>query len=558
MKPDAAKLAALVGQETATVLAVFLNNFREIKSIEDYCRLLSLSADLYLKVGGLANLLQSADVDRNRWEEVVALSEHGAIAQPASQYFTRQYEYAWAERAIATYENCPRPSLGDSMRAALELDDARLLEFHRRLYLHTADAGEMLHTAEHAEILGGWRDALVWLARAAVLTPAVPQGAMSLFDKLLTANQPEALEAVLDVFTHADMVPTIRTLFRGKLELAKGNAETALRILDGIRLDKVPASVASKVCQARAEASEKLRKFQDAYRWYEEMNRKRGEGAQRQEVKAYLKRLDVLGDGPAVQLPDDPRLNYFMMLGFPRSGTTLLENALSSHPLVETFEEVPGMSSCLAHIRRSQPARGAEPPVPGVLVEARERYYRELDRRSRNAGAAFYVDKMPMYSQYAKLFQTIFPKKKYIFSIRHPYDVVLSCYKQDFKLNAAMAFFLNIQDACQLYDLTMANWFESFGLDDERVYYLHYENLVLDFQNEMRKILGFLGVPWNDDIERFAEFAQQRRVKTPSYTKVRQGLSIGVQTSWENYRFLFDTPHGARLNKWIEKFGYNR
>ena len=74
----------------------------------------------------------------------------------------------------------------------------------------------------------------------------------------------------------------------------------------------------------------------------------------------------------------------------------------------------------------------------------------------------------------------------------------------------------------------------------------------------MRRALAFLGVDWSDEVLRFAELSDGRKVATPSYGKVRGGLGIGVQSSWENYRFVFDTPHGAKLHKWVDRFGYER
>ena len=59
-------------------------------------------------------------------------------------------------------------------------------------------------------------------------------------------------------------------------------------------------------------------------------------------------------------------------------------------------------------------------------------------------------------------------------------------------------------------------------------------------------------------MRRFSEVSEGRRVGTPSYGKVRSGLGIGVQSSWRNYRFAFDTPHGAKLHKWVDRFGYER
>jgi hypothetical protein len=72
----------------------------------------------------------------------------------------------------------------------------------------------------------------------------------------------------------------------------------------------------------------------------------------------------------------------------------------------------------------------------------------------------------------------------------------------------------------------------------------------------MRKVLSFLGVAWDDAVRDFAELADKRRVKTPSYAKVRQGLALGVQSTWRNFDFLFTSREAEPLRKWVKRFGY--
>ena len=151
----------------------------------------------------------------------------------------------------------------------------------------------------------------------------------------------------------------------------------------------------------------------------------------------------------------------------------------------------------------------------------------------------------------------LFPEKRYVFSIRHPYDVVLSCFKQQFVRNIAMEHFRTFETAAKLYDFTMTQWFAVHGFDDPRVHYVRYDDLVTDFEPTLRGALHFLGVGWDPAVLDFARAAEQRSARTPSYQKVRQGLSIGVQTSWRNYRFLFNSDAARPLRKWVGHFGYD-
>ena len=151
----------------------------------------------------------------------------------------------------------------------------------------------------------------------------------------------------------------------------------------------------------------------------------------------------------------------------------------------------------------------------------------------------------------------LFPDKRYVFSIRHPFDVVLSCFKQNFGRNIAMEHFRTFEGAARLYDFTMTQWFGIYGLDDPRVHYLRYDDLVTDFEISIRGVLQFLGTEWSDEVLGFAQAAERRAAKTPSYQKVRQGLTIGVQTQWRKYGFLFQSEAAKPLYRWAEFFGYH-
>jgi hypothetical protein len=166
------------------------------------------------------------------------------------------------------------------------------------------------------------------------------------------------------------------------------------------------------------------------------------------------------------------------------------------------------------------------------------------------------VDKMPIRSADAAFITKLFPEWRYVFSIRHPYDVVLSCFKQRFTPNAAMENFRTIDGAARLYDLAMTEWFKQHRMDDPNVHYVRYDDLVTNFEPVTRATLDFLGVEWDDAVKDFSRSAEQRAAKTPSYQKVRQGLSIGVQTQWRNYRFAFESEATKPLAKWAEFFGY--
>jgi hypothetical protein len=254
----------------------------------------------------------------------------------------------------------------------------------------------------------------------------------------------------------------------------------------------------------------------------------------------------------------DSKSNYFIMTGFPRSGTTLLENALASHPKIATCEETSSLTKAINTAFTWPIIQDAneEKNINFRAQYCQKIYYENLDRYVFNKDETCIIDKTPILSANIKFMEKIFPTKKYIFSIRHPYDVIISNFKQSYEQNIAMAAFNDMYEACILYNKVMTDWFDVFPDETDRVCYIYYDDLVLDFQNQMERALSFLGVEWTDEVLNFMEHSKKRSIKTPSYANVRKGLGIGVQTSWKNFDFLFDDKCIALLEPWVKKFGY--
>jgi hypothetical protein len=245
------------------------------------------------------------------------------------------------------------------------------------------------------------------------------------------------------------------------------------------------------------------------------------------------------------------------MTGFPRSGTTLLENVLAAHPAIETFEEIPALNAAIDRIERVLVGKAPKPARPEELfLTARAKYYEEIDRRRRKADATVLIDKLPIRSADAVFLGKLFPDWRNLFSNRHPFHVALSCFKQRFASNPAMENFRTIAGTARAYDHAMTQWFSRFSLEDERVCYVRYDELVVDFETTARRVVGFLGLEWDEAMRDFAAAAEQRAARTPSYEKVRQGLTLGVQSSWRNYGFAFQSKEAAPLKKWADFFGY--
>jgi tetratricopeptide (TPR) repeat protein len=250
--------------------------------------------------------------------------------------------------------------------------------------------------------------------------------------------------------------------------------------------------------------------------------------------------------------PKSSRPGPVFLVGFPRSGTTLLDTLLMGHPHVHVLEEEP-------LLQRAAEALGDFVRVPALdaaeIAHLRGLYFAALDARAPPPGRVV-VDKLPLNILGAPLIHRLFPDAKFIFAARHPCDVVLSCFMQNFDLNPAMANFLDLEDSARLYDLVLAFWHGATALLPLDVHRLRYEDLVADTEAQMRGLIGFLGLDWDERVlDNQATAARRGTIATPSYHQVAQPIYDRASGRWTRYRGQMAGVLPI-LAPWAAKLGY--
>lgn len=521
-----------------------------------YYRTLAEANDQVLRVAALSALLELRAVRPGDWDDLVEASRDGAVRSRASNYFLSIFEYDLVDACLAHPVTDVGAIRDRATRAAVTLDPQNLFNANLELFLAEGQLAQLNDVRANAEQLGGWRQALPWAARCILAQPSDPGGPFTFLNTLLNANQIELLAQACKTFRQADVYPSEVAIFTSFLLTKQGRAKDALKLLQSVPGSQLDPRMQVVSLRAKAEAFESVGDYRQAYAAYQRQNA--ANASKDVDPKAYPRALIRHSGFKLSALPPDEHSGtHFVMLGFPRSGTTLLENALAAHPLIETIEEAPALASAINYLERQ--TNGTDTIRPEAGTAARQRYYREISRHVRKPEASIFVDKMPLHTAEIPLLEQLFPQRRYIFSIRHPYDVVLSCFRQLFKPNAAMENFRTIEDTCRLYDFVMTRWFSVFTLQEtERLHYVRYEQLVEDFVPTVQGALRFLGAEWNEQVMRFPELAASRPTRTPSYQKVRGGLTLGVQSSRSGYAFLFGKPETKVLDRWVEHFGYEK
>lgn len=523
-----------------------------------YYRSLAASEDPILAVGGIVGLMQRDAIQYSDLPRLRELCGHGAVRRRAFNYFVRLSDHILAAEVAAAGPDTIQDLEKANIEARSRNDNEKQRDVEIAKYLAWGEVSMLRNAATSAELVDGWRGAAPILAKAVAVKPDDPKAFSTLATMLDSAGRYDLLQYMLSQAVGIEMLELQADIFRAGALLAAGDAEGCLSRLkefeDRGRTAARQYSIGAAGEQLRAKAYYKLKRYREAFGSYASMNRI---DAAAFEPTSYI--ADCLARNAQVvpPLPAFDRANYVMMLGFPRSGTTMLENALATHPRVETFEEVPSIHAATTYIDRGDKGQTEhEPRSVALYVEGRERYFSSLDRLRQKQGADVYVDKLPIRSLIAPFMKRLIPNQRFIFSVRHPYDVALSCFQQRFGANPAMANFLNLRDTIRIYDLTMTEWFKVHSMDDPSVHYVRYDDLVTDFETITRGTLEFLGLEWDPAVLEFAERAGERANRTPSYQKVRQGLSLGIQTYWRNYDFLFTQAEAAPLTKWAKFFGY--
>jgi hypothetical protein len=244
------------------------------------------------------------------------------------------------------------------------------------------------------------------------------------------------------------------------------------------------------------------------------------------------------------------------LVGFPRSGTTLLDQILSSHSRIVCIEEREHFANALAGVigDKEKLARFAE-LSDREIETARADYWRRVRAEEAPPEGAIVVDKLPLNIVVLPLIKRVFPDAKIIFALRDPRDVILSCYQQRFGMNAAMAQFLQLDTAAGYYDAIMRLLEicrERLELDLHQV---RYEDVVADLEGAARGLAAFLGVPFEAGMLRFRETALKRDINTPSARQVIQPLYNRSIGRWRRYTQQL-APVLPALSAWAARFGY--
>lgn len=408
-------------------------------------------------------------------------------------------------------------------------------------------------------------------ALAAQLDPRYPDPLGALAEIALrredfdTAREQARKALALDPFQ------PVATFVMASLAARDGQAEAAVNLLERLHRQAGQTPLHAALSQRLlADQLEKLGRYDEAFQAYDLANRAGrsvlAEGFAITQVETSVPMCARLlkafraapagAFGPVSGAAPSPVAGHVFLVGFVRSGTTLLEQVLASHPDVVALEERPTLRALTGDYFGED--GGLERLAAMDEAEAqrlRQAYWQSVRDQGAAVEGKVFVDKAPLTTIWQPLIARLFPEAKILFAVRDPRDVVLSCFRHAFIVNAMSGAFSDLDETAALYDGVMqlaALYREILPLPVHRH---RHEDLIENFEGEVKAICDFIGIGWDPAMADFVATANRRDIRTPSKDQVRRGLNRSGLAQWKRYETQLAGVLPV-LEPWVKAYGY--
>lgn len=579
-----AKALADSGDSDAA-LALAAKSPGDARMAQLYADLLKRAGDSDQAIAAYRRRIEAAPDDAEAWNNLGTTLMAADQVDEALAAFARAHSLAPANIAVlrnqaralqlTQREDAALAVLGDAHRLA-PADAGVLLDYAQTLIrlLRPVEALEVLADAARRDPGNPAVFVAIGLAYAAMAEfarseeayfhalAADPGNAPALLNLGVLLEQSNRIEPLRELLagaqargTGGDEVAMLRALVLRR----DGHFAEALELVRGITGDSVDTAM---VAQMEAQLADRTGATANAFAAFERMNALAAQSPVGRAFRGDEHRIFVADmaaqvttewvanwrPAPPPQLPSPA-----FLVGFPRSGTTLLDTALLGHSRTLVLEEEPVLRIIGDE---AGPLASLDMLSGDRLDHLRLRYFEEVAKIAPTAGGKLVIDKMPLNILRGPLMARLFPDARIIFALRHPCDAVLSCFMQNFRINQAMASFLTLEDAARFYAASMDYWQQCRAELPLVVHEVRYEDLVEDREAVLRPLLAFLGLSWEDAVMRHEETAAGRGfIRTPSYAQVTEGIYSRARGRWERYRPQM-APVLDILAPWAIRFGY--
>jgi tetratricopeptide (TPR) repeat protein len=358
-----------------------------------------------------------------------------------------------------------------------------------------------------------------------------------------------------------------------RIEVSKGQFEAARTRLEKlVAQDDVAVATLHDAYAILGKALDKLGVYENAFIAFEHknqamLNRPESRLLARDQVPHIIRITQAWldKDGPA-SLPQQTAYDGsvpIFFIGFPRSGTTLMEMVLGSHPALQTSGELAAMGAVMDQLNGIVGRKLTYPDDLGTLNtqnldDLRAVYWQCYDHElTAPPNERTLIDKNPLNFLYLPLIRVLFPQAKVLMALRDPRDVCISNFMQAFSPNLFMIHMSDMTATAHLYGQSMALWRTARHTIGLSCYEYRYEDLIDDFDATVGGVLAFLDLSWDEDVRNYQSTAESTIVSTPSYTDVSNKLNRKAIGQWKHYAPFMPTALKI-LQPDIQAFGYDK
>lgn len=363
------------------------------------------------------------------------------------------------------------------------------------------------------------------------------------------------------------------TLFiLSKIERRKGNTDKAIQLLESLDLSSYKAMYSAvqfelgKLYQKKKDFSQAYACFTKGKRFVPEPKTQKVdeviEGYKGYFTKEKCLRWQSIHADGIEQIPT-------FLIGFPRSGTTLMEQILSSHDKVLATQESPIIKSiALSFLPRLLDIQDHNITYPQLLdhidpsrISSIQQCYfqvasRYLNQSIENLLSSHLVDKNPLNISFLGAINCFFPKAKILMMLRDPRDVVVSCFSQNFRAVELASNVKTLESAAMFYHKIMNYYLHIKSLVSLDILEIRYESLVQDARPLTQNALTLMGLPWDESVLSFYQKDKNRFVTTPSNEGIAQKLYSSSIGKWKHYEEYL-APYLPILEPYVKAFGYD-
>ena len=406
-----------------------------------------------------------------------------------------------------------------------------------------------------------------YLKKSIDLNPNFILAFNNLFNLYDRSNQLDKYSELLERAQNSLSEKNLISFYSGINQYKKKNYQQAIEILENLKLEENNFIQNINRHTILAKSYDHIKNFDKAFYFFKSNNdlvkNYYGKNINEKIFINYVnQRVDFFNNFKVNKWKHYSKKNEFtdpiFLIGFPRSGTTLLDTILRTNKSVEVIEVKPILKNFLIKLEKEtkNDFNQLYDLDQEYIKEMQNFYFSEREKYQKNKKTKIVIDKLPLNIIHIGEILRIFPNAKFVLALRHPYDSVLSCFMQQFDLNPAMKNFLSLENSAILYDLVMRLWSIYKKIFKINLHIIKYEDVVIDFEKTTKEIFKYLDLDWSDDTKNFYLTAKNRiDISTPSYNQVTSPLYLKSLNRWKNYEKQFKDIK-KYLDKWVNEFNY--